>query len=69
MSVSNPVVAPMHNGFPLCMGATSGLLTCANMVIFFENVCMYVLKNIVGVKQLLDKNLDIFYKVRHTSII
>ena len=30
---------------------------------------MYVLKNIVDVKQLLDKNLDMFYKERHTSII
>ena len=46
MSVSNPLVTPIHNGS-----------TCVNMVNFLQNECMYVLKVIVGVKQLLDNSL------------
>ena len=47
MSVSNPLVTPIHDG-----------TTCINMVFFFlQNGCMCVLKDIVVVKQLLDKNL------------
>ena len=43
MSLSNPLVTPIHNG-----------TTCVNMVIFCRmGTC--VLKDIVGVKQLLDK--------------
>ena len=45
MSVSNPLVTPFHNG-----------TTCVNMVKFLQNGCMCVLKDIVDVKQLLDKN-------------
>ena len=50
MSVSNPPVAPIHNG-----------TTPVNMVIFLQNGCMCVLKDIiiVDVKQFLDRNLTI----------
>ena len=44
MSVSNPLVTPIHNG-----------TTCVNMVNFLQNGCVCVLKIIVDVKQLLDK--------------
>ena len=44
MSVSNPLVTPIHNG-----------TTCFNMVIFLQNGCMCVFKDIVEVKQFLDK--------------
>ena len=46
MSVSNPLVTPIHNG-----------TTCVNMVIILQNGCMCVLKLLVDVKQHLDKNL------------
>ena len=46
MSVSNPLVTPIYNG-----------TTCVNMVNVLQNGCMVVLKDIVDVKQLLDKNL------------
>ena len=49
MSVSTPLVTPIHDG-----------TTCANMVIFLQNGCMCVLKDIVDVKQHLDKNLTSF---------
>ena len=45
MSVSNPLV--IHNG-----------TTCVNMVNVLQNGCMCVLKDMVDVKQLLDKNLN-----------
>ena len=48
ISVSNPLVTPIHNG-----------TTCVNMVNFLQNGCMRVLKDIVDVKQLLDKNLKV----------
>ena len=53
MSVSNPLVTPIHNG-----------TTCVNIAIFFflQNRCMRVLKDIVDVKQLLDKNLTGFIR-------
>ena len=51
LSVSNPLVTPVHNG-----------TTCVNMVIFLQNGCMCVLKDIVDVKQLLDKNLTSFIR-------
>ena len=41
VSVSNPLVTPIHNG-----------PTCVNMVIFLQNGCMCVLKDIADVKQL-----------------
>ena len=44
MSVSNPLVTPFHNG-----------TTCVNMVIFFADGCICVLKDIVDVKQFLNK--------------
>ena len=43
MSVSNSLVTPIHNG-----------ATCVNMVNFFQNRCICVLKDIVDVKQFLD---------------
>ena len=51
MSVSNPHVTPIHNG-----------TTLVNMVIFLQNGCMYVLKDIFDGKQLLDKNLTSFIR-------
>ena len=45
MSVSNSLVTPIHDG-----------TTCVNMVFFMQNGCMCVLKDIVDVKQLLDKS-------------
>ena len=44
MSVNNPLVTPIHHG-----------AICVNLVIFLQNGCMCVLKNIVDVKQPLDK--------------
>ena len=41
MSVSNPLVTPIHNK-----------TTCVNMVKFLQNGCMCVLKDIVDVKKL-----------------
>ena len=51
MSVSNPLVTPIYNG-----------TTCANVVNFLQNGCMCVLKDIVDVTQLLDKNLSSFIR-------
>ena len=51
MSVSNPLVTAIHNG-----------TTCVNMVIFLQNGCMCVLKDVVDVKQLLDKNVISFIR-------
>ena len=45
ISVSDPLVTPVHNG-----------TTCPNMVIFWQNGRMCVLKDVVDVKQFLDKN-------------
>ena len=58
MSVSNPPVTLIHNG-----------ITCVNMIMFLQNGCMCVLKDIVDVKQVLDRNLTSFIRVRRTSII
>ena len=44
MSLSNPRVTPFLNG-----------TTCVNIVISLQNECTCVLKDIVDVKQLLDK--------------
>ena len=52
MSVSNPLVTPIHNG-----------TTCVNMIIFLQNGSMCVLKDIVDVKQLLNKNLTSFIRL------
>ena len=47
MTVSNPLVTPIHNGTTY---------RCQHGI-FSQNVCMCALKDIVDVKQLLDKNL------------
>ena len=47
MSVSNPLVTPIHNG-----------TTCFNIVNVLQNGCIWVLKDIVDVKQLLEKKLQ-----------
>ena len=52
----NALFTPILNG-----------ITGVIMVIFLQNGSMCVLKDIVDVKQLLDKNLTSF--IRHTSII
>ena len=46
MSVSNPLVTPIHNG-----------TTCINMVKFLQNGCMHVLKDSVDMKERFYKNL------------
>ena len=51
LSVSNPLVTHIHNE-----------TTSVNMVIFLQNGCMCVLKDIVNVKQILDKNLTSFIR-------
>ena len=51
MPVSNPFVTPIHNG-----------TTCVNMVIFLQNGCMCVLKDVVDKELLLDKNLTSFIR-------
>ena len=51
ISVSNPFVTPVHNG-----------TTCIDMV-FLQNECICVLKDIGDVKQLLDKNLTSFIRL------
>ena len=45
MSVSNPLVTPIHNG-----------TICVNMLIFLQNGCMCALKDIVDVKVLLGES-------------
>ena len=50
MSVSNPLVTTIHNG-----------TTCVSMV-FFQHGCICVLKDVVDVKQFLDKNLTNFIR-------
>ena len=49
MSLSNPLISPIHNG-----------TTFVNMVIFMQNGCMCVLNDILNVKQFLDRNLTSF---------
>ena len=51
VSVSNPLATSIHNG-----------TTCVNVVILLRNGCMYVLKDIVDVKHILDKNLTILIR-------
>ena len=52
MSLSNPLVTLIHNG-----------TTCVKMVNCLQGECMYMfLKDIIDVKQLLDKNLTSFIK-------
>ena len=48
MSVSNRLVTPIHDG-----------TTCVNIVNFLQNGCMCVLKEIVDLKQLFDKTLEV----------
>ena len=49
--MSNPLVTPIHNG-----------TICVSMVNYLQNGCMCVLKDIINVKQLLDKNLTSFIR-------
>ena len=51
MPVSYPLVTPIPNR-----------TTCVDMVIFLQNEGMRVLKDIVDVKELLDKNLTNFIR-------
>ena len=51
MPVSNPRVTPISNR-----------TACVDMVNFLQKECMRVLKVIVGVKELLDKNLTNFIR-------
>ena len=56
MSVSNSLVTPFHNG-----------TACVNIVMFLQNGCVCVLKDIVGEKQLLDKTYKVYF-VKHICI-
>ena len=49
--LSNPLVTPIHNE-----------TTCAKMVIFLQNRCMRVLKDIVDKKQVFNENLTSFIR-------
>ena len=51
MLVSNRLATPIHN-----------VTTCVNKVNVLQNGCIYVLKDFVDVKQLLDKNLTNFIR-------
>ena len=51
MSISNASVTPIHNG-----------TTCVDMINVMQNECMCVLKDIVDVKQRLDKDLTSFIR-------
>ena len=49
ISVSHPLVTPIHNEN-----------TCVNMVNVLQNGCMCILKDIIDVKQRLDKTFTCF---------
>ena len=51
MSVSHPLVTRIHNG-----------TTCVHILNFCQNGCTCVLKDIVDVKQVLDKNMTSFLR-------